>query len=139
MGVGGLGSDHNSDFVVHTTPNYHFLHRPLDNMTISSNNKKGSSIDEGFHFLTSHIYESYLRVCTHSYIHKSDILKEKHEVAKLIGSPPGYVGHDDGGQLTKEWHLYGQSNFICKYLNDSIENTKIRCIIYENYFHFAGT
>jgi len=27
--------------------------------------------------------------------------QEKHEVAKLIGSPPGYVGHDDGGQLTK--------------------------------------
>ncbi|XP_037093246.1 caseinolytic peptidase B protein homolog [Pollicipes pollicipes] len=24
-----------------------------------------------------------------------------HTVAKLIGSPPGYVGHDDGGQLTK--------------------------------------
>eukprot|EP00095_Tigriopus_kingsejongensis_P003076 snap_masked-scaffold2346_size16788-processed-gene-0.5 protein:Tk03076 transcript:snap_masked-scaffold2346_size16788-processed-gene-0.5-mRNA-1 annotation:"suppressor of potassium transport" len=27
--------------------------------------------------------------------------QEKHEVAKLIGSPPGYIGHDDGGQLTK--------------------------------------
>ncbi|XP_012234478.1 mitochondrial disaggregase-like isoform X2 [Linepithema humile] len=27
--------------------------------------------------------------------------QEKHEVAKLIGAPPGYVGHDDGGQLTK--------------------------------------
>ncbi len=26
---------------------------------------------------------------------------EKHSVAKLIGSPPGYVGHDDGGQLTE--------------------------------------
>jgi len=25
---------------------------------------------------------------------------EKHSVAKLIGSPPGYVGHDEGGQLT---------------------------------------
>lgn len=25
---------------------------------------------------------------------------EKHSVAKLIGSPPGYIGHDDGGQLT---------------------------------------
>ena len=28
--------------------------------------------------------------------------QEKHEVAKLIGSPPGYIGHDDGGQLTKK-------------------------------------
>lgn len=27
--------------------------------------------------------------------------QEKHEVSKLIGSPPGYVGHTDGGQLTK--------------------------------------
>ncbi|KAI5712785.1 hypothetical protein M8J76_010766 [Diaphorina citri] len=27
--------------------------------------------------------------------------QEKHEVAKLIGAPPGYLGHDDGGQLTK--------------------------------------
>jgi len=28
--------------------------------------------------------------------------QEKHEVAKLIGSPPGYIGHDQGGQLTKK-------------------------------------
>lgn len=26
---------------------------------------------------------------------------EKHAVAKFIGSPPGYVGHDEGGQLTE--------------------------------------
>lgn len=26
---------------------------------------------------------------------------EKHTVAKLIGSPPGYVGHTEGGQLTE--------------------------------------
>lgn len=26
---------------------------------------------------------------------------EKHTVAKLIGSPPGYVGHSEGGQLTE--------------------------------------
>jgi len=25
---------------------------------------------------------------------------EKHSVAKIIGSPPGYIGHEDGGQLT---------------------------------------
>ncbi len=25
---------------------------------------------------------------------------EKHSVAKLIGSPPGYIGYDEGGQLT---------------------------------------
>ena len=27
---------------------------------------------------------------------------EKHTVAKLIGSPPGYVGYDEGGQLTEK-------------------------------------
>ncbi|MGI6776917.1 MAG: AAA family ATPase [Acetivibrionales bacterium] len=27
---------------------------------------------------------------------------EKHAVSKLIGSPPGYVGYDDGGQLTEK-------------------------------------
>uniref|UniRef100_A0A1B6LFU2 AAA+ ATPase domain-containing protein n=1 Tax=Graphocephala atropunctata TaxID=36148 RepID=A0A1B6LFU2_9HEMI len=45
------------------------------------------------------------------YIHKDKVdafirldmseYQEKHEVAKMIGAPPGYVGHDDGGQLTK--------------------------------------
>ncbi|KOO50502.1 ATP-dependent Clp protease ATP-binding subunit [Priestia koreensis] len=27
---------------------------------------------------------------------------EKHAVSKLIGAPPGYVGHDDAGQLTEK-------------------------------------
>jgi ATP-dependent Clp protease ATP-binding subunit ClpB len=26
---------------------------------------------------------------------------EQHSVSKLIGSPPGYIGHDEGGQLTE--------------------------------------
>ena len=26
---------------------------------------------------------------------------EKHSISRLIGSPPGYVGHDEGGQLTE--------------------------------------
>ena len=26
---------------------------------------------------------------------------EKHAVSRLIGAPPGYVGHDEGGQLTE--------------------------------------
>lgn len=26
---------------------------------------------------------------------------EKHTVSRLIGAPPGYVGHDEGGQLTE--------------------------------------
>ncbi|WP_210471108.1 ATP-dependent Clp protease ATP-binding subunit [Sporosarcina sp. 6E9] len=27
---------------------------------------------------------------------------EKHSTSRLVGSPPGYVGHDDGGQLTEQ-------------------------------------
>ncbi|PCJ81213.1 MAG: type VI secretion system ATPase TssH [Bacteroidetes bacterium] len=27
--------------------------------------------------------------------------QESHAISKLIGSPPGYIGHDDGGQLTE--------------------------------------
>jgi ATP-dependent Clp protease ATP-binding subunit ClpC len=27
---------------------------------------------------------------------------EKHAVSRMIGSPPGYVGHEDGGQLTEK-------------------------------------
>ena len=26
---------------------------------------------------------------------------EKHSVSKMIGSPPGYVGHEEGGQLSE--------------------------------------
>jgi len=32
--------------------------------------------------------------------------QQPHEVAKLTGSPPGYVGYDDGGHLTKEVAKY---------------------------------
>ena len=29
-------------------------------------------------------------------------LMEQHSVAKLIGAPPGYIGHDNGGKLTEQ-------------------------------------
>ncbi len=36
-------------------------------------------------------------------IHRVDMSEymEKHSVSRLIGSPPGYVGHEEGGQLTE--------------------------------------
>lgn len=36
-------------------------------------------------------------------LHRFDMseFQEKHTVARLIGSPPGYVGYEDGGQLTE--------------------------------------
>ena len=27
--------------------------------------------------------------------------QERHTVARLLGAPPGYIGHDEGGQLTE--------------------------------------
>jgi len=27
--------------------------------------------------------------------------QERHTVARLVGAPPGYVGYDEGGQLTE--------------------------------------
>ncbi len=34
---------------------------------------------------------------------------EKHSVSKIIGSPPGYVGYDEGGQLTGKVRLHPYS------------------------------
>lgn len=31
---------------------------------------------------------------------------EKHSVSRLIGAPPGYVGHEEGGQLTEAVSLF---------------------------------
>lgn len=39
--------------------------------------------------------ESMIRVDMSEYM-------EKHSVSKMIGSPPGYVGHEDGGQLSEQ-------------------------------------
>ncbi|CAL1536861.1 unnamed protein product [Lymnaea stagnalis] len=46
------------------------------------------------HYLHKDKKEAFIRIDMSEY-------QEKHEVAKFIGSPPGYVGHDEGGQLTK--------------------------------------
>ncbi|XP_053241316.1 caseinolytic peptidase B protein homolog isoform X1 [Podarcis raffonei] len=61
---------------------------------------------------SSGIGKTELAKQTAKYLHK-DVKKgfirldmsefqERHEVAKFIGSPPGYVGHEEGGQLTKK-------------------------------------
>ncbi len=42
---------------------------------------------------------------------------EKHSVSKLIGSPPGYVGHEESGQLTEKV----RRNPYCILLLDEIE------------------
>ena len=47
---------------------------------------------------------------------------QPHEYAKLIGSPPGYIGHDDGGQLTEA--LKRRSHVVV--LFDEIEKADAR-------------
>lgn len=42
---------------------------------------------------------------------------EKHTVARLIGAPPGYVGHDEGGQMTEQVNRNGH----CVLLLDEME------------------
>lgn len=37
---------------------------------------------------------------------------EKHSVSKLIGSPPGYVGHDQGGQLVEQVRKHPHSVIV---------------------------
>ena len=55
--------------------------------------------------------ESMIRVDMSEYM-------EKHSVSKMIGSPPGYVGHEDGGQLSEKV----RRNPFSVILFDEIEN-----------------
>ncbi|CAH8539439.1 unnamed protein product [Schistosoma bovis] len=45
-------------------------------------------------YLHKDIKKGFIRIDMSEY-------QEKHEVSKFIGSPPGYVGHEEGGQLTR--------------------------------------
>jgi ATP-dependent Clp protease ATP-binding subunit ClpA len=59
---------------------------------------------------SSGVGKTHLANALHKYLFGSDYpmvridcgeFQHKHENQKLIGSPPGYVGHDEGGQLVK--------------------------------------
>lgn len=60
---------------------------------------------------SSGIGKTYLANSLHKYIFGDEVpmarmdcgeFQHKHENQKLLGSPPGYVGHDEGGQLTNQ-------------------------------------
>jgi len=60
---------------------------------------------------SSGVGKTHLANTLHKYLFNSDVpmvridcgeFQHKHENQKLIGSPPGYVGHDEGGQLTNQ-------------------------------------
>ncbi|CAF1158890.1 unnamed protein product, partial [Didymodactylos carnosus] len=58
--------------------------------TNDANNKEKNKINEQ----QQKKKDSFIRIDMSEY-------QDKHEVSKLIGSPPGYVGYGDGGQLTE--------------------------------------
>ena len=55
--------------------------------------------------------ESMIRVDMSEYM-------EKHSVSKMIGSPPGYVGHEEGGQLSDQVRTHPYSVILF----DEVEN-----------------
>ncbi len=51
--------------------------------------------------------------------------QEEHSVSRLIGAPPGYIGYDEGGQLTEAVRRKPYSVVLL----DEIESTS-RCVQY---------
>ncbi len=49
---------------------------------------------------------------------------EKHSVSRLIGAPPGYVGYEEGGQLTEQVRRHPYSVILF----DEIEKAQSRCL-----------
>ena len=60
---------------------------------------------------------------------------EKHTVSKLIGSPPGYVGYEQGGLLTEEINKKQH----CVLLLDEIEKAHLTFLIYFSKSWIMGT
>ena len=50
--------------------------------------------------------------------------QERHTVARLIGAPPGYVGFDEGGQLTEAVRRRSYSLILL----DEVEKAPPRCV-----------
>ncbi|MBN2082661.1 ATP-dependent Clp protease ATP-binding subunit, partial [bacterium] len=77
----------------------------------SSGVRKGNRPIGSFVFLgPTGVGKTYLAkiIADHVFAHDEAFIKidlseysEKHSVSRLIGSPPGYVGYDEGGQLTE--------------------------------------
>ena len=76
----------------------HFCHQPIGNIRVFSQHRLYSGVGKTelakalseFMFDTE---EAMIRLDMSEYM-------EKHTVSRLLGAPPGYVGYDEGGQLT---------------------------------------
>ena len=59
--------------------------------------------------------------------------QERHSVSRLIGAPPGYVGYDEGGQLTEAVRRKPYSVVLLKVLDDGrLTDNKGRTVDFRN-------
>ncbi|KAL5232851.1 hypothetical protein ACI65C_000261 [Semiaphis heraclei] len=116
------------------------------NEVASAIRRKGNGWTDGEHPLvflflgSSGIGKTELAKQIASYLHKNNKdgfikldmseYQEKHEVAKMIGSPPGYVGYDDGGYLTKQ--LAKNPNAVVLFDEGRITDGKGKTIVFKN-------
>jgi ATP-dependent Clp protease ATP-binding subunit ClpA len=86
-----------SDAVARATVGLKRKHEPLGVFLFTGNSGVGKT--ETAKALAQILGAHLVRIDCQEYQHQ-------HEVAKLTGSPPGYIGYDDGGHLTKEVTKY---------------------------------
>ena len=86
-----------SDAVARATVGLKRQHEPLGVFMFTGNTGVGKT--ETAKALADALGAHLVRIDCQEYQHQ-------HEVAKLTGSPPGYIGYDDGGHLTKEVTKY---------------------------------
>ena len=55
---------------------------------------------------------------------------EKHNVARLIGSPPGYVGYGEGGQLTEAVRRHPYSVVLFDEIEKAHPEVFNTCLLY---------
>ena len=59
---------------------------------------------------------------------------EKHSVSRLVGSPPGYVGFDEGGQLTKAVRQRPYSVVLFDEIEKAHPDVFNICLLYTSHF-----
>mgnify|MGYP002225894407 CR=1 FL=1 len=52
---------------------------------------------------------------------------EKHTVSRMVGAPPGYVGHEEGGQLTEKVRRKPYSILLLDELEKHIATCSTSC------------
>src|SRR5699024_10184657 len=88
-----------SDAIIRSRAGIQNPHRPLGSFLFLGPTGVGKTELTKELARTSFVNEnSFIRIDMSEYM-------EKHSVSRLVGSPPGYTGHEDGGQLTEAVRL----------------------------------